>query len=264
MRAWISGGAVAAIALAGGACQSAPQEKEAWRPLFDGRTLEGWSPKIRGFALGDNYRDTFRVEDGAIVVSYDQYDQFGERFGHLFYDKPFGAYRLRLEYRFLDGTPADTPGWARANSGVMVYAQDPWTMGIDASFPVSVEAQLLGPAPGAERTNGNMCSPGTHVTINGELANGHCVYSRTPSPPNGKWATFEIEVSPEGEVIHRVNGAETIRYAGVQLDPDGDMADSKPLVAAAGGRTALSGGYIALQSEGAPIAFRRIEILELD
>ena len=72
-------------------------------------TLNGWTPKIRGFALGDNYRDTFRVRDGAIVVSYDKYDNFGERFGHLFYkDAIRGAYRLRFEYRFLEEHPADT------------------------------------------------------------------------------------------------------------------------------------------------------------
>jgi hypothetical protein len=62
--------AVAAIALAANACQSAPQGGEKWRPIFDGKTLDGWTAKIRGFPLGENYRDTFSVKDGAIVVSY--------------------------------------------------------------------------------------------------------------------------------------------------------------------------------------------------
>jgi hypothetical protein len=74
---------------------------------------------------------------------------------------------------------------------------------------------------------------------------------------------FEVDVLPSGEVVEYQNGVETIRFSGVQLDPEGRMANSKPLIAAAGGKLALEGGYICLQSEGAPIEFRNIEIMEL-
>jgi hypothetical protein len=258
---------VALAALAG--CASPPEREgvaePAWRSLFDGRSLEGWTPKIRGQALGDNYRDTFRIRDGVIAVSYDRYDSFSERFGHLFHRLPFRAYRLRLDYRFLaDGTPADTPDWAQANSGVMIYAQDPASMTLDQSFPVSVEAQFLGPAGAAARTSGNMCSPGTNVAIDGALEVRHCINSTVPAPPNGEWVRFEVEVTPAGVVTQKVNGQTAIVYSQVQLDPEARMADSRPLIDAANGRLALDGGYIALQSEGAPIEFRDIEILELD
>jgi hypothetical protein len=203
------------------------------------------------------------VKDGAIIVSYDQYDQFGERFGHLFYETPFTTYRLRLDYRFVDGTPADTAAWAIANNGVMIFSQDPKTMAVGDSFPVSVEAQLLGPAPGQERFNGNMCSPGTNVVIDGALVTTHCVNSKSVSTPNGEWVRFEVEVAPSGVVTQRINGADVFVYSQVQLDPEGRMANSEPLVEAAGGRVMLDGGYIALQSEGAPIEFRNIEIMEL-
>ena len=136
-------------------------------------------------------------------------------------------------------------------------------MAVADSFPVSVEAQLLGPAPGQTRFNGNMCSPGTHVVMDGQVVTTHCINSKTPSGPNEVWATFEIEAHPGGEVIQRINGVETIRYSQVQLDPTGNMANSKPLVEAAGGKVMLDGGYISLQSEGNPIEFRKIEILEL-
>lgn len=264
MQLWAKSIAVAAAALAAASCSSMPQGGEHWRSLFDGRTLAGWTPKIRGFPLGENYRDTFRVKDGAIAVSYDKYDQFGERFGHLFYQTPFNAYRLRFEYRFSSEHPADTPAWAIANSGVMIYGQDPKTMAIEDSFPVSVEAQLLGPAPGQERFNGNMCSPGTNVVMAGVLVTTHCINSKYPADPNGQWIRFEVEVSPGGLVTQRVNGETTIAYSDVQLDPEGRMANSKPLIAAAGGRVTLTGGTISLQSEGNPIEFRNIEILELN
>ncbi len=146
MQLWAKGIAVAAIAVAVAACSSMPQGGEHWRSLFDGKTLAGWTPKIRGFPLGENYRDTFRVKDGAIVVSYDKYDQFGERFGHLFYQSPFKAYRLRFEYRFSTTHPADTPAWAIANSGVMIYGQDPKTMA--STIPSRSKPRSSGPRRG--------------------------------------------------------------------------------------------------------------------
>ena len=253
--------AVALLAVAAAACSSMPQRGEHWQSLFDGKTLNGWTPKIRGFPLGENYRDTFRVRDGAIVVSYDKYEQFGERFGHLFYDRPLtGAWKLRLEYRFSSTHPADTPAWAIANSGVMIFGQDPKGMAVGDSFPVSVEAQILGPDGKAPRTNGNVCTPGTNIVIDGKLVTTHCINSKSPATPNGEWVRFEIDVSPTGEVTHRINGEAVFTYSGVELDPAGGMGDSKPLIAAAGGKLALTGGYIALQSEGAPIEFRKIEI----
>ncbi len=262
MRSFIHGLAATAIALAAAGCSAMPQGGETWESLFDGKTLNGWTPKIRGFPLGENYRDTFRVENGAITVSYDRYDQFGERFGHLFYkDSIRGPYRLRLEYRFSETHPADTPAWAIANSGVMIFGEDPKGMAVGDSFPVSVEAQLLGPAPGQTRFNGNMCSPGTNVVMDGKLETTHCINSKTPSGPNGVWVEFEVEVGADGTVTQKVNGVPTIVYWAVQLDPEGKMANSKPLVAAAGGKLMLDGGTISLQSEGNPIEFRKIEIL---
>ncbi len=60
-------------------------EADDWQTLFNGRDLDGWTPKIRKHALGDNYADTFRVQDGLLTVAYDGYASFDEQFGHLFY-----------------------------------------------------------------------------------------------------------------------------------------------------------------------------------
>src|SRR5258705_546491 len=59
-------------------------DKSGWVSLFNGKDLEGWTPKIKGYEAGENYGDTFRVEDGVLRVSYDRYPSFGGRFGHLF------------------------------------------------------------------------------------------------------------------------------------------------------------------------------------
>ena len=70
---------------------------EAWESMFNGKDLSKWKPKIRNHVAGDNFANTFRVEDGKIVVRYDGYDKFNERFGHLFYYKQFNFYRIRQE-----------------------------------------------------------------------------------------------------------------------------------------------------------------------
>ena len=41
-----------------------PPAKDGWIPLFNGKDLDGWKPKIKGYDAGDNFGNTFRVEDG--------------------------------------------------------------------------------------------------------------------------------------------------------------------------------------------------------
>ena len=67
-----------------------------WLPLFNGKDLSGWTVKIAGHELGDNYGNTFRVEDGLLKVSYDQYEKFDRKFGHLFYKEPLSHYVLQI------------------------------------------------------------------------------------------------------------------------------------------------------------------------
>ena len=57
-----------------------------WVELFNGRNLEGWTPKIKGYPLGVDERETFRVEDGLLKVRYDGYSAFDNQFGHLFFN----------------------------------------------------------------------------------------------------------------------------------------------------------------------------------
>jgi hypothetical protein len=59
-------------------------DRKEWLQLFNGKNLDGWTPKITGYPLGENYAGTFRVENGVLKVSYDRYTQFDGKFGHLF------------------------------------------------------------------------------------------------------------------------------------------------------------------------------------
>jgi hypothetical protein len=231
--------------------------------IFDGKSLEGWTPKITGHPAGYNYRDTFRAEDGKIRVVYDGYERFDKRFGHLAYKRPTtGAFRVRFQYRFYGKTLPGTENWQHSNSGLMFLAQSPETMTRDQEFPVSMEMQLLGtPRPVREAT-GNLCTPGTHVVMKGKLEKTHCILSSSPIYPNGRWMRAEVEVTRDGRVTHFIEGKPVLRYSAPQYDTDD--ADAKPVIAAAGGKLAVTGGYLYLQSEGHPVEFRNVELMELD
>ena len=104
--------------------------------LFNGKDLTGWTPKIAKHDLGDNFGNTFRVEDGLLKVRYDKYKSFDGQFGHLFYKDPFSYYRLVVEYRFVGEQAPGNPGaWALRNSGAMLHSPDPRTMPRDQTFP---------------------------------------------------------------------------------------------------------------------------------
>ncbi|MBO0723491.1 MAG: DUF1080 domain-containing protein, partial [Blastocatellia bacterium] len=68
-----------------------PDKKE-WIQLFNRKDLKDWDIKISGYDLNDNFGNTFRVEEGLLKVSYDKYDTFKNRFGHIFYREKFSNY----------------------------------------------------------------------------------------------------------------------------------------------------------------------------
>lgn len=233
-----------------------------WRPIFNGRSLSGWTPKITGQKLGQDPLRTFVVRNKAIRVSYANYPSFGGRFGHLTYRKPVGAFRLRFEYRFHGNYLPDVEAWQHSNSGLMFHGQAPQSMTLDQKFPVSLEMQLLGADGPEPRPSGNLCTPGTTVAMNGRRLTEHCTNSSSPTFPNGKWVKVEVEADEKGQVTHRINGRTVLQYRDARLDPDDE--DAKPLIAKAGGTLGLRRGYLSLQSEGHPVEFRRIELMELD
>ena len=228
-----------------------------WTPLFNGHDLEGWVPKIRGYELGDNYGQTFRVADGLLQVRYDAYDEFRDRFGHLFYQTPYADYDLRIEYRFVGEQVVGGPGWAIRNSGVMVHGQDPATLGRDQDFPCSIEVQLLGGDGTHPRTNANLCTPGTHVVMGGQLITRHCTDSTSETYHGEQWVTAEIEVRGHRVIRHKLEGKVVLEYEQPQLDPTDPQAQR---LIASGCPQRLERGSISLQSESHPIDFRKVEI----
>ncbi len=231
-----------------------------WIPLFNGRNLDGWTPKITGFDLGDNHLDTYRVENGLLRVVYDRYGKFDGKFGHLFYKDKFSHYRIRVEYRFVGQQTPGGPGWAFRNSGVMLHCQAPESMAKKQEFPVSIEVQLLGGDGTNQRSTANLCTPGTHVVLNGKLHTQHCTDSTSKTYHGDQWVTVEIEVQGHSRIRHLIEGQTVLEYTEPQLD-DSDT-DAKRLLAV-GAPKLLGEGWISLQAESHPVEFRKIELLPL-
>jgi Domain of Unknown Function (DUF1080) len=237
-------------------------DKKDWQTLFNSRDLKNWTVKIFHHEVGDNYGNTFRVEDGIMKVRYDQYDSFNNRYGHLYYDTPFSYYHLVVEYRFVGEWRKDAPSYTIKNSGVMFHSQDPRTMPKEQDWPISVEMQFLaGLGDGKPRPTGNMCSPGTDVVFKGQIDPRHCIESTSKTYEGEQWVRAELIVLGDSLITHIINGDTVLQYSKPQIG--GGVANGFDPKIKQDGKL-LSTGFIAMQSEGQPIDFRKVEILNLE
>jgi len=234
---------------------------EKWIQLFNGKDLIDWQVKITGHDLGDNFGNTFRVEGGLLKVVYDQYGRFDQQFGHLFYKKPFSHYKIRVEYRFVGEQAPGTPEWAIRNNGIMLHCQAPESMEKEQDFPISIEVQLLGGLGKGERPTANLCTPGTHVVLNGKLWTQHCLNSTSKTYNGDQWVTVEAVVLGDSIIYHLVEGDTVLTYEKPQIG--GGVVHNFNKEFKVDG-TPLKRGYISLQSEGHPTEFRKVEVLDLE
>jgi hypothetical protein len=239
-------------------CTSRKTERENWIRLFNGKNLDGWVIKIKGYPLGENFNNTFRVENGIMKVSYDKYEKFNGEYGHIFYKTPFSSYKLRVEYRFVGEQCPGGASWAFRNNGIMFHCQTPESMLVDQDFPVSIEAQLLGGDGASERPTMNVCTPGTNIVIDTTLITQHCTNSTSKTFNGDVWVTAELVVYGDSLIYHLVNGDTVLTYSKPQIG-----GTNKPADYPVPDGTMLKEGYIALQAESHPTEFRKVELLDL-
>ena len=246
-------------------------DQENWQSLFNGENLDGWDIKIAGRPLNDNYLNTFVIEDSMLRISYDNYDEFGTLYGHLYYQQPFSYYRLRFDYRFVGEQTKGGASWNVRNSGVMLHSQSAESMGFDQHFPVSIELQTLGGLGKDDRTTANLCTPGTMVMMGDTINRNHCINSTSDTYHGDQWVSVEVIVLGDS-IVHHLIGTDTVlTYEKPMIDkvfisegnsweeffvPDGEAWAAKDMML-------LHEGYIALQAESHPIDFRNIELLDL-
>jgi len=231
-------------------------DSEEWTGIFNGKDLDGWTVKISGYELGDNFNNTFIVEEGVLKANYNEYETFDGEFGHIFYKQNLSSYKLRLKYRFTGEQVNNGPGWAFRNSGAMLHCQDPATMGIDQDFPVSIEAQFLGGDGETPRSTLNLCTPGTNVHINNKLVEQHCINSSSETYHGDQWVSTELVVYADSIIHHIVNGDTVMTYTSPQIG-GGSIPEGFALPEG----TLIKSGFISLQAESHPCEFKDIEIL---
>ena len=251
--------AIAVLSL-GISCKTQKVSEKAWIQLFNGKDLKDWDIKIAKHDLNDNFGNTFRVEDGLLKVRYDQYKSFDDQFGHIFYKKPFGAYLLVAEYRFVGEQVPGGPGWAVRNNGLMLHSQSAESMRKDQDFPISLETQLLGGMDKTPRSNANLCTPGTNVVMNGQLITEHCINSTSKTFFGDQWVTVETLVLGDSIIYNIADGDTVLVYNQPQIG-DGNVANYDSTSKQDG--KLLKEGYIALQAESAPIDFKKVMLFDL-
>lgn len=195
-------------------------------PLFDGKTLNGWTFIVKPDKDGKKAdpKDTWSVVDGTIKCT-------GKPNGCAVTDKEYSDYVLKVKWRF----PADGVG---GNTGVLLHVQD------EKYWPTSIEAQLLtGRAGDLLLTN----PPGARLEVDKSRQDPKLerrfLRIETKGPVEkklGEWNEYEITCKG-GDVTLAVNGVK------VNEGKNGN----------------LTRGRIALQSEGAEVYFKDVVIKSL-
>jgi hypothetical protein len=235
------------------------QNDEKWITIFNGKNLDGWTPKVTGYKSGENPLNGFRVEDSILKVDYSKFAAFNGRFGHLFYKEKLSSYILHVEYRFVGELLPDAPSYCIRNSGVMIHSQSPESMDVTENWPVSVEVQLLGCTDKLKQTTANICTPGTTVSFKSTPTNEHCINSNSKYFNNGEWVNLEVVVHAGKEIINIVN-RDTVLVCSEPRVGGFLLPENYPVSMG----TLLEEGYIALQAEGQPIDFRNIKLKILE
>ncbi len=215
--------------------------------------------KISSYPLGENFENTFRVENGILKIRYDGYGpDLKDRFGTLYFDEKLTNYRLKVEYRFVGETAPGAPKWGYRDSGIQFHGQPPSTQKLNQPFPICLEYNFHGGNGTDERPLGAMCANGMFVEVQGEKNTTTCVPAMVPKTFHGdQWVTAEIDIK-DGKITHYVNGEEILSYANPTYDPNNET--SKTLMS--NGDISVRGGYVSFQSNSHPIDFRKIELLK--
>lgn len=248
----------------GGSTARDPNARE-WTQMFNGKDLNDWKIKFTKHPLGENFRNTFRVEEGLLKVRYDQWPSFDGEYGHIFYKRPYSYYIVAAEYRFVGGQVAGAGpslAWAKRNNGIMAAGQSAESMGLNQDFPASLEVQLLGGlSDGKPRTTGNLCTPGTNVHFGDSLVTTHCILSKSKTYDGDQWVRVEAMILGDSIIKHIVNGDTVMTYRKPEMG-GGSANNMEPGVMVRG--KPITSGSISLQAETAEIDFRKVEVLDLE
>lgn len=223
---WLVAGV--ALPLSGAIGAEETKSKSPAVALFNGKDLSGWSIFIRHADKTEDPKQdpkgVFKVENGAIHIS-------GEEFGCLTTEKEFENYRLVVEFKWGEKKwpPRDKPTTPR-DSGILLHCVGP-----EKVWMKSIECQVQ------EHDCGDFWPvDGTTIEVDGKVVTKYQKKKTDAEKPTGEWNTIEC-VCDGDKIINIVNG----------------------VVVNEGTRASVTKGRILLQSEGAEVYYRKVELTPL-
>jgi len=247
---------------------------ESWRPLFNGKDLSGWETwlskpfhdwEVAGLKreTNGNYlepigkgRDPLKVFTVETVDGQPAIHVSGQGFGTMTTSETFTNYHLRLQMKWGERRWANR-ATARRDSGLLYHCHGELGA-MSGNWPHSIEFQIQ------EQDIGDLYPIGTEITVNVRqektnlwvydpkgapmtfAKNRRCVKMGDAEKPRGEWNTLDL-ICFNGDSIHIVNGQVMMRLHNAQRV---DGASPAP----------LTSGTISLQTEGAEVYYRAVEI----
>ena len=98
-------------------------------------------------------------------------------------------------------------------------------------------------------------------TYKGKIDPRHCIESSSKTYTGEHWVKAELIVLGDSLITHIINGDTVLQYSKPQIG--GGVANRYDPAIKQDGKL-LTEGFIALQSEGQPIDFRKVELLNLE
>jgi len=255
-----------------------------WTPLWNGKDLDGWTTWMRqpepGSEVAGLKKDATGKYTEPIGSDRDPLNVFtvrrdvdgrpairisGEVFGELRSSGRFKDYHLKLQFKWggKKWPPRDRPATPR-DSGLLYHVHAPPGQG-GRTWARSIELQIQ------EHDVGDLYAVGSAIAVRAKPragtqpplydydpasewtffsqsqgASGRCIKQPDNENPTGEWNTVEL-IAFGDDAIHIVNGTVVMRLHG-PMRIDGDAP------------APVTSGQIILQSEGAEVFFRDIEI----
>jgi len=194
--------------------------------LFNGKNLNGWYSFIKNKGKNNDSNQVFSVSNGLLHIT-------GQDFGYIVTEKSFTDFHLVVEFKWGEKKYPPRENVVRDN-GICYYVVPE-----DRVWPRSIECQIQEGDCGDFWLIDSVTAVIDGVQA-GPTKNTRVIKKKDNEKPTGEWNRLEI-IARKGKCTHIVNG----------------------VIVNEGENASLRSGRILIQSEGAEIWYRKIEIQEL-
>jgi hypothetical protein len=200
-------------------------EVKEFKPLFNGKDLSGWYSFLKTKGKNNDTDTVFSVNNGLLKIT-------GKEFGYIVTEKTFTDFHLVVEFKWGEKKYPPREDKPRDN-GICYYV-----VSIDKVWPRSVECQIQ------EGDCGDFWLIDSVTAVvdgvqQGPTKNTRVIKKKDNEKPTGEWNKIEV-IAKKGKCTHIVNG----------------------IIVNEAENVSLRSGRILIQSEGAEIFYRRIDVQE--